>query len=85
MLIVGQGAFVLGLLASIIVQYMFYVAKERSQRMFYTLTAANFLFLVAIAILPIEPPRIVSAFLWIGLFFGLAGALFYDALPWEQS
>lgn len=82
---VGQIALIAGLLISLVVQYQFYVARDRSQRTFMALAAANFLLLAASKTLPVELPGLVLTLLWGGFLFGLAIAVFHEYLPLRES
>lgn len=83
--IVGQIALIAGVLVSLLVQYRFYIARDRSQNTFVLLAGANFLLLTASRTLPVELPGFVSVLLWVGFLFGLAIAIFHEHLPLTES
>lgn len=84
MVLLGQIALLAGVLASLLVQYRFYVVRDRSQATFIMLTAANFLLLAASRALGLALPGLVTALLWAGFLFGLAVAVFHDRLPLHE-
>jgi tellurite resistance protein TehA-like permease len=82
--LLGQLALTAGVLASLFVQYRFYIARDRSQQTFAVLAAANFLLLTAARTLPVDLPGFVTALLWFGFLFGLAVAIFHEYLPLRE-
>lgn len=85
MYVLGQIALISGVLATLIVQYRFYIVRDRSKQTFMVLATANFLLLAAARTLPVELPTFVSALLWSGFLFGLAIAIFHEYLPLSES
>lgn len=81
MYLLGHVALTVGVLASLFVQYKFYIVRDRSQTTFAVLAAANFLLLTAARTLPVDLPGFVTALLWFGFLFGLAVAIFHEHLP----
>lgn len=85
MVVLGQIALITGILVTLVVQYQFYVARDRSQRTFMALALANFLLLAASRALPVHLPGFVVVLLWGGFLFGLAIAVFHEYLPLSES
>lgn len=83
--LVGQLALVLGFALSIVVQYRFYITRDRSPLTYASLAAANFLLLVAARALTIVLPGFIMVLLWAGFLFGLGLAIFHEHLQLEES
>lgn len=84
MTVLGQLALLVGVLTSVLVQYRFYIRRDRSQGTFIALALANFLLLAAARTLPVNIPGFVVGLLWVGFLFGLAVAVFHEYLPLSE-